>query len=66
MTKKSFMTLPSFAIVFAALLAMITLGSTQLRAQGAFGSLAGTVTDSSGAVVPGATVTLTLRTGRPA
>ena len=59
MTKKSFMTLPSFAIVFAALLAMITLGSSQLSAQGAFGSLVGTVTDSSGAVVPGATVTLT-------
>jgi len=59
MTKKSFMNLPSLMIVFAALLAMITLGSTQLRAQGAFGSLVGTVTDSSGAVVPGATVTLT-------
>ena len=59
MTKKSIWTLPSLAIVFAALLAMIVLGTSQLRAQNAFGALVGTVTDSSGAVVPGATVTLT-------
>src|SRR5262249_46306946 len=40
---------------------LIVLGACALeaRAQAVYGSISGTVTDSSGAVVPGATVTIT-------
>jgi len=45
-------------VVLALLVGMFSVTSS-LHAQNAFGSLVGTVTDSSGAVVPGAAVTLT-------
>src|SRR5579871_4408305 len=45
-------------IAFLGLLAIFTAGS-RLRAQALYGSIVGVVTDSSGAVVPGATVKTT-------
>ncbi len=45
-------------VVLALLLGMLAV-TPSLHAQNAFGGLVGTVTDSSGAVVPGASVTLT-------
>ena len=45
------------AIVVVAILAMS--GTSRIFAQGATGTISGTVVDSNGAVVPGATATLT-------
>jgi outer membrane receptor protein involved in Fe transport len=42
-----------------ALVALIVAVSPRVRAQAVYGSIAGTVVDSSGAAVPGATVTIT-------
>ena len=46
-------------IVLAALVALVTMQPVSLHAQTVYGSITGTVTDSSGAVVPGAAVTIT-------
>lgn len=63
MTKQESMTkfqrLAGFWIVLAALAAIAAMRPSQLQAQTFFGSVVGTVTDSSGAVVPGASVTIT-------
>ena len=48
-----------FAAIFAAFLLVVLAPSYSLRAQGVFGSISGVVTDSSGAVVPSATVKVT-------
>src|SRR5437763_4669025 len=40
-------------------LALIALSPSLARAQAVYGSIGGTITDSSGAVLPGATVTIT-------
>lgn len=47
------------AVVIAGLVATGGLFTTQLDAQGLFGTIGGTITDTSGAVVPGATVVVT-------
>ena len=47
------------------LICLLFLGSRNLQAQSTFGSIVGTVQDASGAVVPGAKVTL-LNTGTSA
>ena len=46
-------------LVVGALLCMLVLVPAPTIAQSTFGTLTGTVTDSSGAVVPGATITIT-------
>ncbi|HWO35230.1 MAG TPA: TonB-dependent receptor, partial [Candidatus Acidoferrum sp.] len=46
-------------LVFASILALLFLGGTSAFGQGTSASLTGQVTDNSGAVVPGATVTVT-------
>jgi len=46
-------------LVFASILALLFLGGTTAFGQGTSASLTGQVTDNSGAVVPGATVTAT-------
>jgi Carboxypeptidase regulatory-like domain len=46
-------------LVFASILALLFLGGTHAFGQGTSASLSGQVTDSSGSVVPGATVTAT-------
>ena len=51
--------LPVGLLIALALFAGMFVVTLPLHAQNAFGALVGTVTDSSGAVVPGATVTLT-------
>ncbi len=51
--------LPACLLVVLALLVGMFGATSSLYAQNAFGALVGTVTDSSGAVVPGATVSLT-------
>ena len=51
--------LPACLLVALALLAGMFTTTSSLHAQNAFGALVGTATDSSGAVVPGAAVTLT-------
>jgi Carboxypeptidase regulatory-like domain/TonB-dependent Receptor Plug Domain len=48
----------SFLRRFVFLLCPLLLAATSLHAQSAAGTVAGTVTDASGAVIPGATVTL--------
>ena len=65
MTKRLLKSLPSVLTLLAVLMAMIALGSASLlHAQSTYGSIVGTVTDSSGAVVSGVTVTVTnLATG---
>ncbi len=47
------------AVVIAGLVATGGLFTTQLDAQGLFGTIGGTITDTSGAVVPNATVVVT-------
>jgi len=49
----------AMSAVFAALLAAGGLFATQLAAQGLFGTIGGTITDTNGAVIPGATVVVT-------
>jgi hypothetical protein len=56
---KKFQTQSGLWIVFAALMALATLLPATIKAQTSYGSIVGTVTDSTGAVVPGATVTIT-------
>jgi hypothetical protein len=48
-----------FAAMFAAVLLLVLASSRTLPAQGVFGSISGVITDSTGAVVPGATVRVT-------
>src|ERR1700721_1985745 len=48
----------SFPRRFVFLLCPLLLAATGLHAQSAAGTVAGTVTDASGAVIPGATVTM--------
>src|ERR1035441_2112687 len=55
---RKFLTHVSFILPSIALLLMVT-PSTQLRAAGPTGKIVGTVTDQSGAPIPGATVTAT-------
>src|SRR5579863_6910956 len=45
--------------MFALLIGLELASVPQLHPQGFFGSVVGTVTDASGAIIPGATVTLT-------
>ena len=59
MKKQQLLKLTGLAMLFAAILAVVTLGVSPLHAQSSYGSIVGTVTDASGAVVPGATVTVT-------
>ena len=47
-----------FVLMLAAVVAMAVLSSTPLAAQQFFGSILGTVTDTSGAIIPGATITV--------
>ncbi|HUG80496.1 MAG TPA: carboxypeptidase-like regulatory domain-containing protein, partial [Bryobacterales bacterium] len=47
------------SLVFTLLLAVLFLSATQLPAQTATGVITGSLTDSTGAVIPGAKVTLT-------
>jgi hypothetical protein len=48
----------SFPRIFVFVLCPFLLAASSLRAQSAAGTVAGTVTDASGAVIPGATVTI--------
>jgi hypothetical protein len=57
--KRSVTALTSALLTLALLVAAATMLPSSLQAQSFYGSVVGTVTDSSGAVVPGATVTLT-------
>lgn len=52
-------TCASFVTACLALALMVTLGSQPLQAQILYGTLVGNVTDSTGAVIPGAQVTIT-------
>ena len=47
------------AIILAAILATVAGGTSLLQAQTFYGSIVGTVTDATGAIVPGATVSIT-------
>ena len=49
----------NFHIKLAVILSLLCMGSTTAFGQTAYGSINGTVADASGAVIPGATVTLT-------
>ncbi|MBS1796344.1 MAG: TonB-dependent receptor [Acidobacteria bacterium] len=53
------MTKNRFLILMAALVLTLIYFPSELRAQAVYGSVSGTVTDNSGAVVPDATVTIT-------
>ena len=46
-------------ITRAMFVVLLALGGSEAFAQSSMGTVSGTVTDSSGAVIPGATVTLT-------
>ncbi|MDA1315794.1 MAG: carboxypeptidase-like regulatory domain-containing protein [Acidobacteria bacterium] len=46
-------------LIFTLLLAVLFVSATQLPAQTATGVITGSLTDSTGAVIPGAKVTLT-------
>ena len=54
-----FKRLAGFCIGLAALVATFTMLPSQVRAQSSYGAIVGTVTDASGAIVPGAAVTVT-------
>lgn len=56
---QKFRVLTGFSIMLASLMAILTLLPSQMKAQSTYGSIVGTVTDASGAVVPGAKVTIT-------
>src|SRR5271156_1131432 len=49
----------AIAVVIAALVTIGGVFITQVAAQGLFGTIGGTITDTSGAVIPGATVIVT-------
>ena len=49
----------SCLVIWMASLVMVALSFASLQAQTTYGSIVGTVTDASGSVVPGATVTAT-------
>ncbi len=57
--KKHILQASSISAIILALIAVLFAAAPDAKAQSSFGALVGTVTDSSGAVVPGATVTLT-------
>jgi len=59
MKRISLFRVSGFAMMLAAVLAMIALGTLKLQAQSFYGSIVGTVTDSTGAIVPNATVAIT-------
>jgi Carboxypeptidase regulatory-like domain len=57
--KKLTLQLTACSAILLALVAAVLFSAPQASAQSAFGSVVGTVTDSSGAIVPGANVTIT-------